>query len=1859
MGLLWVAVLATLFAVLFPIIFGLKGRAAKALKLFCTTLFLGLWLAGVILIVFSLGMAYVVCLFTFISALVRCSKPNPDGVMFAQADCSDTMSFNGGWALLVFTPLGLIYVVSHMVLDSFTLVTSGQSTIHMMGSELNQMGSAEKALVGFVYRSTISLLGLALYCALTMSWFASSYYGRIKSTGFLLPFFIVSDAVAFVAWTILLFARVCSYYGRVRSTGLLFPFFVISDTVALAAWTILLFGRVGHVPEHELQAGTSFDFYKEVLGLDVKPYTTRLLEDVFALSLSLWQTSSTFDAIAHVYNFVVKRVREGDADFDKLRSAWVKILPYCDLDTKVMSLHFFSLFGRNPLAGGGVPEYDHDLKVAAMTEGPPSTGGETPGFELQSDGVIFNRIKNIGNYPRISGLIKIASVFVGLITMKSFDMVNVQAVMEASKNSSGVFKDTGDVIKLFLDTLTAVYQCIVGFSIEPFFANDNPIAQWSSDVDLFVAKASKFETLHDSRIMGDDLSSLLNEGDRLKARYGDIELIAKKAMSPQILKAIQIKNTELLFMYSKLVVIGLRNSQRAAPFGICLSGPSSIGKSCLVNTLHAINCAMFSPGCDPDSKLYTYTGATKHMDSLNQDVTTFLMDDIAKENPEKVKECEDLNILIGVGNSVSFTPPMARAEEKGTKILAPKALIVSTNTEHLHARRYMAHPVAVWRRINYVVRMSVVPEYRKANTAQLDERKMPRADDPASDGVWEFKVIQKVFTNDHEVQYAEIPEDTVLTTNSKKEFMIWYRDSIRAHHDRENAKLESTTRVKTCERCCLPLNACVCGVEPQSGPVPDGVWNSLTFLVQFLLCYFICTIGLVTGVYVVFRRRTYEWVMHNPVYRWYVRFDYLRNRLRAWWAIRRFNPARIPHFRRVLFCVGLLLALAGLWRLTKGLTLQGDKELGVNDDVKAHWANNSRVPEDFSVNGAIKTTRHAGLDLSNSVVKFHMQALNTTHERCGDPFSINGFIYRENRVVTVGHEFTRLGAEGACSYRCQYFTSTGETQEFLLPSELIYNAKDRGYDIALFRLPVGHYRKDYLGNESNTYFHRSGHKSFSDVAAFIGRAPNDWVKSEGRVTSFGEFPVKTGMFGVPSGPRMPIFYGTWEQAKGHCGSPIVTSGTGYAYSGYSGILGIHFAAHTTNRLTQNKVAVGIQLSYEIMKEFDRELDQLATSPLGSTAHCEVQSLNLAEGHFTGPIHQRCSSNWVVPNDLNEGTRLKRYCGLWCERGLLSQGKDKTKVAPTGIARRLGTYLADTYRIVSDKLGPDMRSSAVFQNILRSFKPSCAMYKPPVLWLAQLVILRQLYVGLEKSEYYKDGKIAGLGSFTDVEMVNGKGAHVPCVNLSTSAGYPYRCPKRDLVEEVEGGVVGSTQKLYVFNKDVMARYHDLWDRVKSGSRLCTIYTTSLKDEAIRREKVVNKTTRPIFGAPIDRTLLSRKLFGNFLILIRTHRELFRSAVGMNAESLEWDKLARKIAQYHYKIDGDYKNWDRNAFSYHSLSMAYDIAIFLCVRFGKFTHFELAAMEALKEDFLAPFIEFFGTLFMGGGSMPSGDFWTTDMNCLHNWLVTTYAVLQIFYPAGKLAEVYEVCSTAYKAMVSGSATDGRHPCNTYAIPCTDDIVELDDLAQSEVFQLRRFYALNKLVSEHSDKFSVVMPAVDDVYSVFYGDDNVLVSDDERLTFDNVSSTFAKSQVIYTPAEKHLSTYESKNLEDLTFLKRRFIYDAEYKVYKAPLEPEILNKILLVKLYKTQSEMCGDLEAISICWRYACNYTREECARWHGILKDIATRMGYETNIDWSKLPSYDQRMKECYEADSAKPSECCPAAYTLEPYYDTTMDCFIME
>jgi len=192
---------------------------------------------------------------------------------------------------------------------------------------------------------------------------------------------------------------------------------------------------------------------------------------------------------------------------------------------------------------------------------------------------------------------------------------------------------------------------------------------------------------------------------------------------------------------------------RKPPFSVLLYGPPGIGKSSIVQTIgtlyHKVTTTMsidgqlggepIYPGLPWDPMMNTYTknpyddfwsgyrGAAQWC---------VILDDLAREKARQIENGLGLTIveLLSIVNSIGVTSNQAALEDKGCVPIIPKLVVATSNTKDLNAFHAGSCPEAILRRLPYVIRPIVKPEYWDEERGRMKEM-TERVED-----AWTFEV---------------------------------------------------------------------------------------------------------------------------------------------------------------------------------------------------------------------------------------------------------------------------------------------------------------------------------------------------------------------------------------------------------------------------------------------------------------------------------------------------------------------------------------------------------------------------------------------------------------------------------------------------------------------------------------------------------------------------------------------------------------------------------------------------------------------------------------------------------------------------------------------------------------------------------------------------------------------------------------------------------------------------------------------------------------------------------------------------------------------------------------------------------------
>lgn len=303
----------------------------------------------------------------------------------------------------------------------------------------------------------------------------------------------------------------------------------------------------------------------------------------------------------------------------------------------------------------------------------------------------------------------------------------------------------------------------------------------------------------------------------------DGEQMIRWATNADEKKSLRIFVSEAHVIEAEYLTSVMARAPRRAPLCVLVEGDSSVGKSS-VKDLLAIHHAKYKNLPTTNDCIWTRTPTDKFYSGVSSRVHTIILDDVAFLNPATGQLDPSIADIIQLCNNVSFCPPMASLEEKGKTPLHPQLLIGSTNTVELNATAYFKCPLAVRRRFPFVVHVEPKNKYKDSN-GFLDGKAVPVCQVGEFPDLWDFTIFRVVAqpgvkAGNSKFEGYSVPQLDELATFSDddessavKKLLLWFNRVIDNHGRIQDKVMEAVRcmhQVSYCSKCGLPCSMCVC-----------------------------------------------------------------------------------------------------------------------------------------------------------------------------------------------------------------------------------------------------------------------------------------------------------------------------------------------------------------------------------------------------------------------------------------------------------------------------------------------------------------------------------------------------------------------------------------------------------------------------------------------------------------------------------------------------------------------------------------------------------------------------------------------------------------------------------------------------------------------------------------------------------------------------------------------------------------------------------------------------------------------------------------------------------------------------------------
>lgn len=1235
----------------------------------------------------------------------------------------------------------------------------------------------------------------------------------------------------------------------------------------------------------------------------------------------------------------------------------------------------------------------------------------------------------------------------------------------------------------------------------------------------------------------------------------------------QELKMVKYLLSDLLMVEANVLTRKAAQQERRAPFGILVFGGSGVAKSHFTKLLfNYYGLRMDLP--IGDEYKFTRHPTDPFWSNFTSQQWCIQMDDIGYLFAGKAQIDESLNELLQVVNNVPFCPNQAALEDKGKTPVRARCVIATTNVRDLNASAYFQCPLAVQRRLPWVIDLEPKPEYSRGGAAEkmIDPSKIP-----ALDGDWPnlwfisvYQVLPAGEANGREMAKHELIErfsDVNLFLDWFGEIITAY-DRVQQHAMGDDASMNSYVLCKVCnrtqKRCqCPGLQTGLVEIDQAfEGPVmaetlsatlaivhAPETWSE--WFVRHRDYWISTTLGWLNKTYwesLIFQTLC-DYVLSFAIFRWFVR-RYALNAVAQKLGNRKalklagllaYDSYVSVEWLKVLSGLGIILVVYKLFSRStfflQSVPEQG--ELVVDSAIREKMVEQPTtvVKEDFRTVGADFFERS-----ERENVWVNKCDVTTTFDL--DPRSLNYatlppeqvvLTLRRNTARLLSYSITDRGsrcapANALCVGGHRWVTNNHVLVEGpTLRIELKFEPQCKGTSTnvsfsleqsAIFRDP----------ENDLAWFEVFATDARKDIRPLIARDSLNGAYN-GLYIGFSEslvprsIPVKAIESRQVYVPDLKRYHTVWgghvetETIKGDCGTVLV------AMSPQVVVLGLH-------QLGGGSSFVGAaRLTQSILKRAEK----FFTHPVIQSG---VPRLCLEDGvRRLGPLHHRSSTRWLLQGSLGV---FGSFVGF--------KPKPRSKVIETLLGPTIRERRGWTLSVGRPDLGDWRPWNHAYVDILDQKH------------VMRSSILRQCIAGYTHDVLSGLSKkaLAKLKILDEHTAINGaQGVRfLDKMNFNTSMGEPWCHSKKyhTLPDPIDG-----MPEARNFDDETLRRAHEIRERYRSGIRACPVFSGQQKDEVRDLKKIEVGKNRIFTGAPADWSLVVRQFLLTFIVVFQENQFLFEGFPGCVAQSLEWEAIREYLVQFGLDriVAGDYGKFDKKMLA-QLIIAAFEI-IANVLRAAGWSESELLVIACIGEDTAYAFVCFNGDLVEFFGSNPSGHPLTVIINCIVNSLYMRYCYVVL---------------------------NPEHECGTF-------------------------------------KERVALGT--------YGDDNTMGVSLQAPWFNHpaIVEVLSEIGVEYTMPDKESASVPYVHIDDVTFLKRSWRWDEEIGAFVCPLEESSIRKSLCIGI--PSSTITREMHMLKIMlsavneWFW---YGRERFETEREFLTKLALEFDLALELEMTPFPTWEE-------------------------------------
>lgn len=265
------------------------------------------------------------------------------------------------------------------------------------------------------------------------------------------------------------------------------------------------------------------------------------------------------------------------------------------------------------------------------------------------------------------------------------------------------------------------------------------------------------------------------------------------------------------------------DNTKPQPLVVTLVGSAGCGKSSASTKIGLMMQAIVGRVPNP-SVIRNRGGDPKFEENIYNSTDVIIWDDYANDRSQKMSTKSLLDIV----NTCKETIPKASVDEKGLHKYSNIGTIITTNDENLGMDLYKtASADSLLRRLGYVVELRIKDEYCLPGTTRLDMNH-PAVDQEAfNTDVYDVRIRKPVGLHpmskmEREVNYVDIPFDRNNGNNEWRDAVIKLQELLEDEWTKNLDRQErANSKENFCKKCELPMDMCVCSLKNKEKPLPS------------------------------------------------------------------------------------------------------------------------------------------------------------------------------------------------------------------------------------------------------------------------------------------------------------------------------------------------------------------------------------------------------------------------------------------------------------------------------------------------------------------------------------------------------------------------------------------------------------------------------------------------------------------------------------------------------------------------------------------------------------------------------------------------------------------------------------------------------------------------------------------------------------------------------------------------------------------------------------------------------------------------------------------------------------------------------